>query len=175
MNIKIAYHRTKYGELIIGSYQDKLCLCDWRYRKMRESVDKRIKTYLDTEFELQTTEIIIETIKQLDEYFEQKRKVFDLPLLLVGTSFQKKVWGALLQIPYGKTSTYLKQSENLGNAKAIRAVATANGANAIAIIVPCHRIIGSDGKLIGYAGGLRIKEKLLELEHNLYPKNLFDY
>lgn len=175
MNIKIAYHKTKYGELIIGSYKEKLCLCDWRYRKMRESIDKRIKTSLGSEFELETTDVILETIKQLNEYFEQKRKIFDLPLHLVGTDFQRKEWDALIQVPYGKTSTYLKQSETLGNVKAIRAVATANGANAIAIVVPCHRIIGSDGKLIGYAGGLRVKEKLLELEHNLYPKNLFDY
>jgi len=90
--------------------------------------------------------------------------VFDIPLRLAGSEFQQKVWQALLQIPFGKTATYLGLSNKLQNPKAIRAVAAANGANAISIMVPCHRIIGSSGELIGYAGGLKAKQQLLELE-----------
>ncbi len=171
--IYISYHKFKYGELILGSFEDKLCLCDWRYRKMRKSIDNRIKSLLDAEYEVGITPVIEETIIQLEEYVRKDRKVFDLPLHFVGTEFQKKVWLALMQIPFGVTSTFANQAETIGNLKAVRAVATANGANAIAIIVPCHRIIGSDGSLIGYAGGLRVKEKLLELEQNLYTRDLF--
>ena len=163
---KISIHifKIKFGELIIGSFKDKLCLCDWRYRKMRTTVDSRIKKGLNADYNKETSEIIKQTITQLNEYFEGKRKEFNIPLLFAGTDFQKKVWNALLKIPYGKTETYLGLSKTLGDEKAIRAVATANGANAISIIVPCHRIIGSKGELTGYAGGLRTKKKLLESE-----------
>lgn len=167
-NIDIQYYKTKYGELIIGSYNDKLCLCDWRYRKMRKSIDNRIKKSLNAEYILRESSTISKTIKQLEEYFNYKRKDFDIPLLPVGTDFQKKIWEILLDIPFGKTTTYLKQAEKLGNNKAVRAVANANGANAISIIIPCHRIIGSNGKLIGYAGGLNTKQKLLELESDMF-------
>ncbi len=108
--------------------------------------------------------IVTETCDQLDEYFAGKRKVFDLKLAQKGTPFQQRVWDSLLDVPYGSTSTYLKQSRVLGDEKAIRAVGTANGRNQIAIIVPCHRVIGSDGSLTGYAGDLWRKKWLLELE-----------
>ena len=88
---------------------------------------------------------------------------------MVGTEFQKSVWEELLKIPYGQTASYLELSRAIGNEKAVRAVANANGANAIGIIIPCHRIIGSDGSLTGYAGGLDVKRKLLEIENNLFP------
>src|SRR5690606_18399830 len=94
----------------------------------------------------------------------KKRTTFDIPLLFIGTDFQKSVWEALMEIPYGTTKSYLELSRDLGDENAIRAVATANGANSISIIVPCHRIIGSDGSLTGYAGGLNAKKKLLQLE-----------
>lgn len=110
---------------------------------------------------------------QLREYFSGKRKAFTVPLDLEGTDFQKKVWRELQKIPYGKTITYKTLSERLGDVKAIRAVGKANGQNPVAIIVPCHRVIGADGSLIGYACGLDIKEKLLQLEGVLDP-NLFD-
>lgn len=166
--IKIKYYKTKYGELIIGSYNNKLCLCDWRFRSLRESIDKRIQDGLKAQYIIEDSSVVIKTIKQLEEYMNYQRKTFDLPLLLVGTDFQKKVWNVLLSIPFGSTSTYLKQAINIGNEKAVRAVASANGANAISIIVPCHRIIGSNGKLIGYAGGLNTKQKLLELEQDMF-------
>jgi len=110
---------------------------------------------------------------QLKEYFAGTRKEFDVPLDIEGTDFQKRVWNELQKIPYGKTISYKTLSEKLGDVKAIRAVGKANGQNPIAIIIPCHRVIGANGNLIGYAGGLAIKEKLLHLEGALNPE-LFD-
>lgn len=104
------------------------------------------------------------SFKQLREYFDHKRKVFDLPMEIVGTDFQKKVWKELLNISYGETISYKELALRLGNLKTIRAAARANGANPLPIVIPCHRVIGSDGKLVGYGGGLDVKEKLLQLE-----------
>lgn len=173
MNIKIKHITTQYGELILGSYQDALCLCDWRYRKMRPAIDERIQKGLKADYVEEESQINNETEKQLQEYFSKQRKQFDIPLQLVGTEFQKTIWNILLEIPYGEIDSYLGISKKINNEKAIRAVAAANGANAISIIVPCHRIIGSDGELIGYAGGLNAKKKLLQLENNgRYPEQL---
>lgn len=110
-------------------------------------------------------------VQQLNEYFNGTRKEFNLKLNLQGTDFQKKVWNELANVPYGKTRSYLQQSKVLGDVKAIRAVATANGKNPIWIVIPCHRIIGSDGSLTGYAGGLWRKKWLLEHE-NPSPQQL---
>jgi len=110
---------------------------------------------------------------QLKEYFAGTRKEFDVPLDIEGTDFQKRVWEELRKIPYGKTISYKSLSEKLGSVKAIRAVGKANGQNPVAIIIPCHRVIGADGSLVGYAGGKAIKEKLLHLEGALNPE-LFD-
>ena len=104
------------------------------------------------------------TIKQLEEYFAGTRTVFELPFDLEGTPFQQKVWHELLKIPFGKTRSYMDIARALGDVKAIRAVGTANGSNRIAIIIPCHRVIGSDGSLTGYAGGLFRKKWLLDFE-----------
>lgn len=112
------------------------------------------------------TPILLKSKKQLDEYFCGKRKIFDLKLDLSGTDFQKKAWQHLQKIPFGKTRSYGDQAKSAGAAKAVRAIGTANGRNPIAIIVPCHRVIRSDGSLGGYAGGLHIKKFLLELESN---------
>ena len=102
--------------------------------------------------------------KQLDEYFKRKREEFTLPLDIRGTDFQKRCWHELLKIPYGQTRSYRQIAEAVGNRNAVRAVGLANGQNPIAIIVPCHRVIASDGTLCGYGGGLNIKEELLRLE-----------
>lgn len=110
---------------------------------------------------------------QLNEYFEGTRKQFNLKLNPQGTDFQKKVWNELNQIPYGKTISYLQLSKQLGDVKAIRAVANANGKNPHWIIVPCHRVIGSDGSLTGYAGGLHRKKWLLEHESPYKQQSLF--
>lgn len=162
--VYLQYFHTLYGELILGESGGELCLCDWKYRKMRDQIDNRIQTGLQAEFKLEETEFLDEVKSQLNEYFAKERTTFDLPLLFVGSDFQKSVWEKLLTIPYGKTTSYLELSRILGDEKAIRAVATANGANAISIIVPCHRVIGSDGSLTGYAGGLNAKQRLLQLE-----------
>ncbi len=171
--IKIQYYKTPYGELILGSFNEQLCLCDWRYRKMRTAIDSRIKKELNADFIVENSIVIEETKIQLSEYFNKERSLFNISLLLIGTDFQKTVWDALKQIPYGKTESYLGLSKTIGNTKAVRAVASANGANAIAIIIPCHRIIGSNGSLVGYAGGLKSKEKLLELEGGKKQLSLF--
>jgi methylated-DNA-[protein]-cysteine S-methyltransferase len=163
--IFITEFETDFGTLILGDFEGKLCLCDWKFRKMRTQIDQRIKTGLQAEFQSKTTELLIETQRQLNAYFAGKIQDFDIPLQFVGTEFQQKVWNQLLQIKYGETDSYLSLSKKLANQKAIRAVASANGANAISIIIPCHRIIGSNGELIGYAGGLVAKKKLLELEN----------
>jgi methylated-DNA-[protein]-cysteine S-methyltransferase len=162
--INIQYFRTKIGELILGSFDGKICLLDYRYRKMRKSIDDRIKKGLNAKFIENDNEILKITRKQIDEYLKGDRQEFDIPILMVGTDFQKCVWEALMKVTYGTTSTYLQLAKNIGNEKAVRAVANANGANAISIIIPCHRIIGSDGELVGYGGGLAVKKRLLKLE-----------
>lgn len=108
--------------------------------------------------------ILLETQKQLSEYFAGKRQQFDLPLDFEGTEFQQKVWQALLTIPFGETRSYRDIAEQVGNVKAVRAVGAANGKNPISIIAPCHRVVGANGKLVGFAGGLDNKEILLKLE-----------
>ena len=166
--INISYYKSPIGELLLGSYDGKLCLADFRYRKMRSQIDSRIQKGLKAEYLEQRSEVIEETIRELKEYFAGERKDFDIPLLMVGTDFQKSVWQGLIDTPFGTTASYLELSKRIGNEKAVRAVASANGANSIAILVPCHRIIGSNGDLVGYAGGLDVKRKLLDLENNLF-------
>jgi len=118
-------------------------------------------------------ETLEDAVSQLSEYFKGERKAFSLKLNPRGTYFQKRVWDALLTIPYGKTTTYLQLSKDLGDVKAIRAVANANGKNPLWIIIPCHRVIGSDGSLTGYAGGLHRKQWLLEHESPFRQQSLF--
>lgn len=110
------------------------------------------------------SDVITECRQQLSEYLEGKRKEFELPLYQTGTDFQQKVWRQLMTIPYGKTISYMQMAKALGDPKCIRAAGTANGKNQLAIIVPCHRVVGSNGTLVGYAGGLNRKRWLLELE-----------
>lgn len=162
--INIQYQKTKIGELILGSFDDRLCLLDFRYRKMRTTVDNRIKVGLKADFLEQSDVTLKKAKEQLDEYLTGTRREFDIPLLMIGTDFQKRVWNALKKIPYGSTSTYLQLAKNINNTKAVRAVASANGANAIALAIPCHRIIESAGGLGGYGGGLTVKKRLLKLE-----------
>ena len=116
-------------------------------------------------FENTETPLIKKAAAQLEEYFEGKRKNFDLPLVLNGTDFQNRVWEALRKIPYGKTRSYGELAAMTGNPKASRAVGMANNRNPIVIVIPCHRVIGSDGSLTGFGGGLELKKRLLELEH----------
>jgi len=107
---------------------------------------------------------VVNVFTQLTEYFNRQRKEFNLPLEIIGTEFQKKVWDELTKIPYGETISYGELANRMGDKNLMRAVAAANGANLIPIIIPCHRVIGADGSLTGYGGGLDVKQKLLELE-----------
>ncbi|WP_024615706.1 methylated-DNA--[protein]-cysteine S-methyltransferase [Clostridium sp. Ade.TY] len=116
------------------------------------------------------TELIKDTKKQLEEYLIGNRKIFDLPINPKGTKFQSDVWKSLIKIPYGKTVSYKEIAISIGNEKASRAVGMANNKNPILIIIPCHRVVGSNGKLIGYAGGLYIKKKLLSIEKENFNK-----
>jgi methylated-DNA-[protein]-cysteine S-methyltransferase len=130
-----------------------------------EEVDEKVTDLIPLELE--------DCVQQLQEYFEGTRKNFDLQLNPEGTDFQKTVWNALITIPYGKTLSYLELSKQLGDVKAIRAVANANGKNPLWIVVPCHRVIGSDGSLTGYAGGLHRKKWLLDHENPYKQQSLF--
>ena len=120
-----------------------------------------------------TPQCLQECVIQLDEYFNGKRESFGLTVNPKGTAFQLKVWKSLLKIPYGKTKTYLQQSKALGDVKAIRAVAAANGKNPLWIVIPCHRVVGSDGSLTGYAGGVWRKKWLLNHENPVKQQTLF--
>ncbi len=171
--IKTQYYKSPFGELILGALDNKLCLCDWKFRKSRSSIDKRICKILEAEYEEEKSDITEKAILQLKEYFESQRTEFDIPFLLAGTDFQKKVWQELLKIPYGKTTTYKKLSIRMDSESAIRAIANANGANAISIMIPCHRVIGANGKMVGYAGGISCKRKLLQLEGSHAQLTLF--
>ncbi len=142
-------------------------MCDWLERKNRALPDNRIQKFLNSKFEEKTSPVIEKTIAQLDEYFLGRRAKFDIPLLFLGTDFQKKVWNKLLEIPYGKTISYAELAKALNAPKAVRAVANACGANTISIFAPCHRVIASNNALGGYAGGLHLKDFLLNLEFRL--------
>ena len=152
------------GEMIFGSFDGKLCLCDWADGRRRASVDQRLKRILNANYVEGSSDVIEKARQQLDEYFLSKRREFDIPLLFVGTDFQKKVWNELLKIPYGATVSYGELAMRIGMPNAVRAVANANAVNALSIIAPCHRVIGSNGSLTGYGGGLERKRFLLELE-----------
>ena len=148
------YYKSPIGNLIIVEEENaiiKLCFKEQEITNIKDI----------QEFE---TPLLKKAKKQLEEYFEGKRKKFDLALRLNGTSFQNKVWKALLNFPYAKTCSYKDIAQNIGNENASRAIGNANNKNPLPIFIPCHRVIGSNGKLIGYAGGLDIKIKLLELE-----------
>jgi methylated-DNA-[protein]-cysteine S-methyltransferase len=166
--ISIQYYKTEIGELIIGSFEDKLCLLDFRYRKTRKQVDNRIKNKLQAEFIERDTIFLKRVHRQVNEYLRGDRKEFNISTTVVGTDFQKKIWEVLRSIGYGKAISYLRLAEKLGNKKAVRAVANAVGANALGIVIPCHRVIENNGGLGGYAGGLEAKKRLLNLEGTIF-------
>jgi len=155
---------TPLGIMIAGVTSKGLCLLEFDDEKR---LDRHFSKFAkDWEYELveEENELILTVKNQLNEYFSGNRHTFDLPFDLVGTKFQIKVWNELLTIPFGVTRSYKEQAIAVGNLKAIRAVATANGENRISIIIPCHRVIGSDGSLTGYGGEVWRKQKLLDLE-----------
>ena len=160
------HYRFHCGEMMLGSFDGRLCLCDWIDGRRRASVDQRLQRILKANYVEGSSDVIEKAKYQLDEYFLSKRREFDIPLLFIGTDFQKKVWNELLNIPYGATVSYGELSRRIGMPNAVRAVANANAVNAISIIAPCHRVIGNNGSLTGYGGGLERKRFLLDLEKN---------
>jgi O-6-methylguanine DNA methyltransferase len=160
---------TPLGEMIACTTKKGLCFLDFSdrkdftklFHKMQETLNGIIT---EKDIEKEEKEIMDSVESELKEYFLGKRKEFSIPLILIGTDFQKKVWQELLQIPYGKTISYLHEANNINKPKAFRAVANANGKNKISIIIPCHRVIANNGTLGGYGGGLDKKQYLLNLE-----------
>lgn len=162
--IRTKRYEAPCGTLLLGAFGDRLCLCDWLTKKHRDHVDERLRRWLKAEFVEGPSDVTDLASSQLDEYFAGKRKEFSVPLLFAGTEFQKKGWAELLNIGYGQTISYGEMARRIGMPSAVRAVANANGANSISIFAPCHRVIGSNGSLTGYGGGLDTKRALLELE-----------
>jgi methylated-DNA-[protein]-cysteine S-methyltransferase len=157
--IHTVYYNSPVGAILLEAADEHLTVVSFRD-------DVSI-----TETGTTASPVLLEAIKQLDEYFAGARKQFDLPLQPAGTAFQQKVWDQLIKIPYAETVTYLHMAKRLGNVKSIRAAASANGKNPIGIIIPCHRVVGADGKLTGYAGGLHRKQWLLEHEAKMAGKS----
>ena len=152
------------GPMLVGATSDGVCLLDFVDRRMLQSQVERIRSRLRAVFVPGTNALIQKLERDLEAYFSGSLRNFDTPLKLCGTDFQRSVWGALSEIPYGQMRTYAEIAQTVGRPGAVRAVGSANGANALAIVVPCHRVVGSDGKLIGYGGGLWRKKRLLDLE-----------
>ncbi len=155
---------TPLGPMLAGATDEGICLLEFVDRRMIETQINRLKKLFNAELIPGSNRHFNELNKQIKEYFDRKRKEFTIPLAIAGTAFQKQVWSALQAIPYGETRSYKEQAEIIGNPKAIRAVARANGDNRISIIIPCHRVIGANGELVGYGGGLWRKRYLLNLE-----------
>jgi AraC family transcriptional regulator of adaptative response/methylated-DNA-[protein]-cysteine methyltransferase len=158
--------------MLAGATDRGVCLLEFTDRRMLETQLSRLRKWRNAEILPGGHPLFVTLNRQLKEYFEKKRSVFDLPLDLPGTDFQRSVWAALLAIPPGETRTYAEQALAIGNSPAVRAVAKANGDNRVSIIVPCHRVIGSDGQLTGYGGGLWRKEWLLAHERAMAGQTL---
>jgi AraC family transcriptional regulator of adaptative response/methylated-DNA-[protein]-cysteine methyltransferase len=155
---------TPLGPMLANATDEGICLLEFVDRRMLETQMNRLRKLFKAELIPGSNKHFDELNKQIKEYFEGTRKDFTVPLVLDGTAFQRQVWSALQTIPYGETRSYKEQAEIIGNPRAIRAVARANGDNRIAIIIPCHRVIGANGELVGYGGGLWRKRYLLNLE-----------
>jgi methylated-DNA--[protein]-cysteine S-methyltransferase len=157
---------TPIGEMLAIATDEAICMLDFvdskNWLKDQEILVKHYEATQVAEDSL----LLSELEKQLREYFAKERKEFSLPLALVGTSFQEEVWKVLQTIPYGEVRSYKEQATAVGNPKGVRAVANANGKNRISIVIPCHRVIGSDGTLTGYASGIERKQFLLDLERS---------
>ncbi|MDR2890781.1 MAG: methylated-DNA--[protein]-cysteine S-methyltransferase [Alistipes sp.] len=176
--IIIKHYASPAGPLLLGSLQGRLCLCDWVAGGRAESTLLRLGRKLGGRSLDGTTDVIELAARQLDEYFARTRRTFDIPIYMAGSStgtdtasdtafgtgFQQKVWRALTEIPYGTTISYGELARSLGMPTAARAVAGAVGANPVSVVVPCHRVVGSNGSLTGFAGGLEAKTVLLEIE-----------
>jgi len=156
--------QTPLGPMVIGATQEVLCLLEFADRRMLETQLKRVEKFFDAVLVPGDTDLTRRTARELEEYFHGTLQRFTVPFELRGTEFQNRVWSELCAIPYGETLSYAKLAERIGSPRAVRAVARANGDNRISILIPCHRVIGSDGNLTGYGGGLWRKKWLLQLE-----------
>jgi methylated-DNA-[protein]-cysteine S-methyltransferase len=153
------------GRLVLVASDDGLAGVLWEKHRERLNITAKDDTH----------PVLVETERQLAEYFAGERKVFAVALDLTGTAFQRKVWSALLTIPYGETRSYAQIARQIGSPAAVRAVGAANGRNPVSIVAPCHRVVGSTGKLTGFAGGLEVKARLLALEGAQAPLDIFPY
>jgi methylated-DNA-[protein]-cysteine S-methyltransferase len=159
------YYNSPVGKLVLEARDGRLALCDWTERHVTCTSAHVVNPSIGGASESpEDIKIISIAIKQLEEYFNGQRRTFNIPFTLIGTEFQKAVWGQLLHIPYAETESYAAIAKGIGRPSAIRAVAGAISANPISIIVPCHRVIGSDCSITGYAGGLEAKKYLLTIE-----------
>lgn len=155
---------TPLGSIFAGVSEKGVCLLEFTDRRMLETQVRRLTKLFHAQFVPGEHPVLHQLDHELKEYFAGTRKAFSIPLDFSGTNFQRSVWGELMNIPYGKTRTYQQQADAINNINAVRAVAKCNGDNRISIIIPCHRVIGKNGKLTGYSGGLWRKQRLLELE-----------
>jgi AraC family transcriptional regulator, regulatory protein of adaptative response / methylated-DNA-[protein]-cysteine methyltransferase len=162
--IKTATFETPLGEMAAAATKEGICLLEFVSRPALESEFNKLALTFNETIKSGSNKHLRALKKQLQEYFKGKRKEFSLPLITPGTDFQISAWDVLKKIPYGKTISYLEQAKSIKNPGAVRAVAGANGSNRIAIIIPCHRVIGSDGDLVGYGGGIEKKRWLMEHE-----------
>jgi AraC family transcriptional regulator, regulatory protein of adaptative response / methylated-DNA-[protein]-cysteine methyltransferase len=155
---------TPLGPMVIATSNDALCMLEFADRRMLQTQLARLQKHFNAVLTPGENPITLGVHNQLQQYFAGDRRQFDLPLQMPGTDFQQQVWQQLLTIPFGQTRSYSEQAKRIGRPAAVRAVGRANGDNRIAIIVPCHRVVGADGKLTGYGGGLWRKQRLLEIE-----------
>ena len=162
--IRIDRFTTPLGPMLVGATDTRLCLLEFVDRRMLPTQVKRLRRRLDAVFVPDRNSLIEQTELEIGEYFAGGRREFTVPTVAPGTEFQEAVWTALTRIPYAQTVSYGELAATVGRPGAVRAVGTTNGLNALAIVVPCHRVVGADGKLVGYGGGLWRKKRLLELE-----------
>lgn len=170
-HINTLEYETPSGTVLLGSYGNLLCLCEWSKPDTSYPGLRRLCRHLGVDAHNESDAVLEQTCICLEEYFHNQRNMFDdIQTMLTGTAFQNEVWRALTTIPYGKTISYKQLAIQINRPKAVRAVANAIGDNPLAIIIPCHRVIGSNGNLTGYAGGLDVKRSLLEIEKRAYCK-----
>lgn len=162
--IQVQLYHAPCGDLRLGSFRGRLCLCHWVNAWHPGRVERRLATGLGAECVEGISAITVEAARQLDAYFRRELTSLDVPLWLVGSGFQREVWQQLQEIPYGQVWTYAGLAEWMGRCRAVRAVANAVGANGLSLFIPCHRVIGSNRSLTGYAGGVEAKRFLLDLE-----------
>ncbi|OYQ76572.1 methylated-DNA--[protein]-cysteine S-methyltransferase [Wohlfahrtiimonas chitiniclastica] len=165
MDLKYVYMESPLEQMVLCALGDRVCAVDFVEEDAFSSIQRMEKRHQMTA-KAGNNAVLSQLMEELEEYFQKKRTNFTVPMVLSGTPFQQAVWQILLEIPYGQTISYKTEAVRYGNERAIRAIASANGKNPLSILVPCHRVIGSNGALVGYAGGLHRKEALLTLEQS---------